>query len=386
MMKCILRSAISLALFWVGPMGYGTGVAHAEAVCGSGWQISPSPEVYRGQLVDVSMPSPGHAWAVGTQVDPASDAVRTLAERWDGTSWSVVPGPEIPNSRAVRLQAVSAASAKDVWAVGYDSNRSRDKVLIEHWDGASWTIAPSPSPGVGAILNDVAALGPKDVWAVGRYQDPNVDITKALIEHWDGSRWSRIAARDDSQSAGKSGLDSLAAISANDVWAFGWHLDATGHEDPLGEHWDGSRWSKVVLPTVSNSSRFIWAATAISSQDVWTVGNGIVSGTTIRGFSEHWDGSQWRVADVAAPNPGDTWVRSISARGPSDLYAVVQDNSSARSAIEHWDGDAWTYQPVAALDAPTSLVGVAAAGRRLFAVGGREGYPGGPVIVTSCPA
>jgi hypothetical protein len=43
--------------------------------------------------------------------------------------------------------------------------------LIEHWDGASWTITPSASEGPGLnALTAVAARTATDIWAVGYRQ------------------------------------------------------------------------------------------------------------------------------------------------------------------------------------------------------------------------
>jgi hypothetical protein len=38
-----------------------------------------------------------------------------------------------------RLNAVSADSATDVWAVGTVQRGERQSTLIEHWDGTRWT-------------------------------------------------------------------------------------------------------------------------------------------------------------------------------------------------------------------------------------------------------
>src|SRR5262249_41578585 len=70
------------------------------------------------------------------------------------------------------LLAVSAASSKDVWAVGFfqAASGSPRLTLAEHWNGHKWRVVPSPSPG-GAdnILLAVAAVSAHDVWAVGSF-------------------------------------------------------------------------------------------------------------------------------------------------------------------------------------------------------------------------
>jgi hypothetical protein len=46
------------------------------------------------------------------------------------------------------LSGVSGVSADDLWAAGWvlDPAKGDIEMLMEHWDGAAWTVAPSPSP------------------------------------------------------------------------------------------------------------------------------------------------------------------------------------------------------------------------------------------------
>src|SRR5438045_4037787 len=50
-------------------------------------------------------------------------------------TWSVVPGPAA-GTVDPELRAVTAVSANDVWAVGYQDGQT----LVEHWDGNLWTV------------------------------------------------------------------------------------------------------------------------------------------------------------------------------------------------------------------------------------------------------
>ena len=55
------------------------------------------------------------------------------------------------------------------------------------WSGAcrSWVRSPSPDAGTGDNdLYGVTALSARDAWAIGG------DNGGALIEHWNGTRWS----------------------------------------------------------------------------------------------------------------------------------------------------------------------------------------------------
>jgi hypothetical protein len=56
-----------------------------------------------------------------------------------------------------------------------------------------WTIIPSPNgDGRRSTLNAVAGVSPDDVWAVGLMTPPDSGAPQTLIEHWDGLSWSIV--------------------------------------------------------------------------------------------------------------------------------------------------------------------------------------------------
>jgi hypothetical protein len=132
----------------------------------SGLVFVPSPQVSSGSLAGAAAIATNDIWAVGGIF--TSSGQQTLAEHFDGTSWSVVPTPS-PTSNSF-FSGVAAAASKDVWAVGNS--------LIEHWNGSSWSVVPSPT---GTRLNGVAAPASNNAWAVG-YE---TNSGNAVVEHWD---------------------------------------------------------------------------------------------------------------------------------------------------------------------------------------------------------
>jgi hypothetical protein len=75
------------------------------------------------------------------------------------------------NQNGNSLNAVSATSPTDIWAVGsiVDQATNTNQKLIEHFDGVQWSVVPSPSPLTGDldqnILNSVVAVSPTDITA-----------------------------------------------------------------------------------------------------------------------------------------------------------------------------------------------------------------------------
>jgi hypothetical protein len=144
-----------------------------------------------------------------------------LIEHWNGKAWKVVSTPDRFRNGGW-LAGVIATSASNVWAVGrYEGTRDVSRLLIEHWTGHGWKIAPTANP-VGAEWGgwfyQVAAASPKDVWAVGAYGDvatgPYGQV--ALFEHWNGKAWKQIPAPDNGVFGG------VAAVSATSAWAVGY--------------------------------------------------------------------------------------------------------------------------------------------------------------------
>src|SRR5207253_8357133 len=116
-------------------------------------------------------------WAVGDF--SVSSIYQTLAEHWNGTSWSIVSSPNI-GTNSDRFLGVSAVSANDVWAVGtYSTDGTNFLTLTQHWNGSAWSVVASPNPStVRNILNAVAAVATNDVWAVGNYNTTMHTLTE----------------------------------------------------------------------------------------------------------------------------------------------------------------------------------------------------------------
>ncbi len=237
------------------PNGYdeiskqGAGVAAAPvSLSGKGWQLEPSFN-FGGQdnvLASVSAASTTDAWAVGAYYPTSTSPLTTLAHHFDGSRWTAYPLPNVGTQENVLL-AVSMPSRGKAWAVGYYINgKFEQKPLIEHFDGAIWSVVPSPSPGQKKnILFGVTAISDDDVWAVGARQD-SAGLWRTLAEHWDGSVWSVV----DSVDVGVNGNQfyAVAARASSDVFAVGQQAGAGFPSKALIEHWDGTAWSVVPSP------------------------------------------------------------------------------------------------------------------------------------------
>ncbi len=306
------------------------------------------PLVNGGDLVSVSAVTPTDVWAIGT-------ANRTDILHWNGSTWSRVnsPSPEM----AV-LEAVSADSAHDAWAVGFDSRTSTDSfdhVLIEHWNGRTWSVVRSRLPGRPGIgLTAVAAVSRTDAWAVGDYcpkgrcQIQEGKFT-ALILHWNGKRWSKVPALAKCAS-GNSFLHGVAAASRRAAWAVG-ECDnkRTGGIRPLLLRWNGARWSAYRGPDLRTAVNFMFSVTDISRSDAWAVGEHVLAdGVTRATLILHWNGTTWSL--VPSPDPGSVsnYLTGVSAVSAKDVWATgigAVPGSVVQILALRWNGSTWTQVP-----------------------------------------
>jgi hypothetical protein len=192
------------------------------------WSMIPSPHPGLGSwLSKVEAISANNIWAVGSFTDGFQ--VQTLTLHWDGSQWSVVKSPN-PGKARNELISVTVVSAHDIWAVGSFSNSTQglivEETLILHWDGSQWSVVESPGPGNNNIfLSDVTALSANDVWAVGYETDIHGNSQK-LIEHWDGSLWSVVKSPGPATDDALYGMDHMP--QSNNIIVVGTMYYSTG--------------------------------------------------------------------------------------------------------------------------------------------------------------
>lgn len=283
-----------------------------------GWQVAAGATIPAGvaaQLSDVASTGAADAWSVGRIAD-SSGRLHGLIERWNGTAWQRVAAPAAEPA-ASALQAVSARTASDAWAVGTTTSSStgRPTGLIERWNGSTWSIVTSVQTAGGVRLIDVAAVSASDVWAVGRTGE------LPFLEHWNGVAWSAVTLPPI---AGEGGLRGLTAVAANDVWAVGFRGTST-----LTLHWNGTAWTVVPSPDAADGNTTFVAAAALGRDDVWAVGLSIVLGSLESTVTEHWDGTAWTL--VPSPNAAGvprTVLLGVDGRVGGPLFAVGGAESS----------------------------------------------------------
>ena len=307
--------------------------AEASANCSSD-SFKPFSPAIAGESYNAAVTvAQDDAWVVGAISSEYATATATLAEHWNGTKWSAVmtPSPGLAPNVQDSLSGVASVASNDVWAVGQaETTPGSPQALIEHWNGAQWSVIPAPTAGNTSSLGSVTATSATSVWAAGAYQD-SAGI-HALVEMWNGSAWSVVP--DPNPGA----ITSISATSPTDVWATAGDI----------QRWNGTRWK--IVSTLQGSS-----ISAASRNNVWAVVN--VNETA------HWNGSVWAVSTP----PGPANLTGIATNGANNAWAVGQFDSQPYTA--HWDGSFWSVVSPPIVGKSGGLLAIALAGTMALAVG-----------------
>jgi hypothetical protein len=122
------------------------------------------------------------------------------------------------------LNSVTALSPTNAWAVGRFTSGLEKQTLIEHWDGTSWNVVPSPNPGGTGQDNelmDVTATSASDIWATGSYITSSTTAT-AFALHWDGTAWTTVTLPGSGIQSTDANHESISATAAGQAWVAGW--------------------------------------------------------------------------------------------------------------------------------------------------------------------
>ena len=377
--RCVGAVAVGLLLF-------STGVPTAHAAAASGWNIVPGPDSGASGshlLMGTTCTSTWNCWAVGGAFSGLGNNSQpdALVDRWNGSTWSTGPDAVPPGSRASLLWGVSCIGASDCWAVGAEAGAGTGPKaplpLAEHWNGSTWSVVPTPD--VHAYLFSVTCTGASNCWAVGSTLDGNKNLLTGIIIHWNGSRWSEVRRTSSGQPFDQ--FDSVTCSGPSDCWAVGFsgpdqiqynlipgvYPEVSGSE-ALVEHWNGSTWTISPLPPAATPlGQYLSAVNCTGSSNCWAVGatmdsEGLPSTTLV----EHWNGSAWTTTPSPDPTTPEDLLTAVTCVAASDCWAtgvadasLGQNNVDPSPFIESWNGVKWSVDPSPDVVALGYLGGVA---------------------------
>jgi hypothetical protein len=243
------------------------------------------------------------------------------------------------------LDGVATITSSDVWAVGEFAGASAGQTLTEHWDGVSWSVVSSPNVGAGSnFLDAVSADASNDVWAVGAFGPAGPGASQTLVEHWNGVSWSVVSSPSPGTSSNE--LRGVTTVSSSDVWAVGILSNTGGSSLTLVEHWDGVSWSVVPAVNFGSALTEFFAVTAVAPNNVWAVGDYQNTGPNqfVLPLTEHWNGGSWSAVPAAIPAGFGGNLHGVAATNPLRVWTVgEQSNNSTvdQTLTEHWTLSGW---------------------------------------------
>ncbi len=181
-------AAALLALALLGAGGAQASAPHGltvpAQVSASKWSVMPNATAANATNTDnaVSCVTSAFCMAVGNGNQPENGA--TLAEEWNGSSWSSLPMPTVPHATTPYLSGVSCVGTSFCVAVGSADVSGTESSLIEQWNGVAWSVVQAAAASSASSLLSVSCTGATFCMATGTNgNDPFVDA-------WNGSTWT----------------------------------------------------------------------------------------------------------------------------------------------------------------------------------------------------
>ena len=219
--------------FWTGSGGNQT--PFAEQWNGTTWTLKtvPAPSgSTTAQLNGVSCTSSTACEAVG------SDNTSSWAEVWNGTTWSIQGIATPSGGRNAFVSGIYCTAASACTAVGDFVNGS-DKVvpLAERWNGTSWTVqkAAVPSGSISEFSSVSCSTTQASIGcnAVGFVTKNGISLPMA--ENWNGSSWAVKPTQSPDPDVTRSTMSGVSCSSLITCMGVGFYDTSTGVEAPVGE-------------------------------------------------------------------------------------------------------------------------------------------------------
>jgi streptogramin lyase len=357
--SCTSSSACTAVGYdWGGPNTLG------ERWNGTEWlvQSTPNPGSQSNTLTSVSCTSATSCIAVGSSQNGSTHNSSTLAERWNGTEWSLMTTPNPTGTKSSGFSGVSCTSSSACTAVGgYDTESTPNRTLAESWNGTEWSIQSTPNPtGAEQIsLNGVSCASSTACTAVGHYYSTGAKEGEALAERWNGTEWSLQTVANPTKSK-SSFLTSVSCASSSSCEAVGFYyakaFSTAG--TPFAEHWNGTEWS-VQEPPSSGASELKGVSCASSTACIAT-GSFFSRGYFPYGSLEtnlaySLSGTTWSLQ----PMPSTSASKAVSCASSTACTAVGSVTGEGQGPSEIWNGGAWSNLPA---ETPSGAVGFSLSG------------------------
>jgi hypothetical protein len=231
--------------------------SHAVSVVSLGTQA---------HVFSISCPTSYLCMGVGIRHDTAGEDV-TFAARFNGRSWTVTPTPNAASGAAGDSDTLSSVSCIDdgtCVAVGNFYHDAHDYSLTEEFNGETWRIWKSPSPGKKTTQLFSVSCDVTRCIAVGYF-----DSTHVLVLQERDARWSAMSTPNPGRQGGAlMGLDCTSVESCVAAGA----MPSGSSVQPLIEMLKNGRWQLMPSPTGGDPS-FLDAVSCTTASTCLAIGH-----------------------------------------------------------------------------------------------------------------
>lgn len=138
----------------------------------------------------------------------------------------------------------------------------------------------------------------------------------------------------------------IGAISSNDVWAVGEYDEQPSFS--LIQHWNGTSWTTVTSPNPGSNYNSLYDVEGLTSNNVYAVGNFTVPPGNTQMLILHWNGTVWDQESTPSV-AGGSGLESVLMFGPNDVYSagyktIGAPGPLAGTLVTHWNGSSWNIE------------------------------------------
>jgi len=290
--------------------------------------------------------------AVGMNTN-GEDEIVGLVERWNGSAWEVQPTPKSTGAKEDNLESVACRSASECEATGYaEVAEGKHVTLAERWNGTAWSVQSIPTKGNDSNLVSVSCVSASECVASGFYLS-SAGKQSALVELWNGKEWKILTTATLPKEDEQSWLESLSCPSSKHCTAVGAVVTTLNGIVTLAESYNGSTWTVQTTPTPEHSIEAQLSSVSCSATNACTAVGGYDNSAEKgeRALIERYNGTSWQLQEAASPvgkpAPKEShWALtavSCPTSGSCVTVGSYAESAAARKLLlgEEWNGTSW---------------------------------------------
>jgi hypothetical protein len=313
-----------------------------------------------------------------------------IAERWNGTAWSLQKLPKIAHKDFTDLAGVSCPTATECVAVGVTlGSDDYPYSIAEIWNGHAWHVERLPKTVLATGIScpsasECIASAELDYFGTA----PLTDKPRPAAVIWNGHRWRRMtlpAVKSDQSPE----LSAISCPTTTYCTAAG-VLDTVAERggefaqrlSVLAETWNGHRWTRRATPKVVAAPGLQVGALACASTEHCVLA-GFTANRRLHPLLEVWNGARWTRQTIDPNGQAALFGAGCETDGTCTVVgAGLRGRNGAATVAFISNGAAWLRESTPQVDSSHRLLdAVAAAGPTAWTATGYRG--GGTLVETS---